>query len=90
MYSNVNSCNFEILSADQVEQRGYIRWLMLLSHPKLSAGKEIQVEGLTFIEFADGKVIHHKDYFDLGAMLYERLPVLGKIITTIKQKLGHS
>ncbi|MGR5119296.1 nuclear transport factor 2 family protein [Vibrio astriarenae] len=90
MYSNVTDCRFQISSADQVEDRGYIRWLMFLTHPKLSSGKEIQVEGMTFVQFSEGKVIHHKDYFDLGAMLYERLPLLGRVITSIKRKLGQS
>ncbi|QIA62921.1 nuclear transport factor 2 family protein [Vibrio astriarenae] len=90
MYSNVNSCHFEILSADQVDQRGYIKWLMTLSHPKLSSGNSIEVEGLTFVEFRDGKVIHHRDYFDLGAMLYEHLPLLGRVVSTIRRKLGQA
>ncbi|MGL6316330.1 nuclear transport factor 2 family protein [Vibrio sp. WXL103] len=90
MYRSVNSCHFDIHTAEQVGDHGYIRWLMRLSHAKLANGEPIEVEGITYVEFAEGKVIHHRDYFDLGAMLYEKLPVLGRLITAIKHKLGQS
>ena len=41
------------------------------------------------IEFDEaGKVCQHRDYFDLGAMLYEQLPLLGPVVRTIKMRLG--
>jgi hypothetical protein len=30
----------------------------------------------------------HRDYFDLGAMLYEQLPLLGAVVRTLKGRLG--
>ncbi len=33
------------------------------------------------------KICHHRDYYDLGALLYERIPVLGKLIRSIKARL---
>lgn len=47
------------------------------------------VEGATRLEFDEtGKVCLHRDYFDLGAMLYEQLPLLGAVVRTIKGRLG--
>ncbi|HGP4674712.1 TPA: nuclear transport factor 2 family protein, partial [Vibrio cholerae O1] len=40
------------------------------------------------LHFAEGKVTYHRDYFDMGEMLYEQLPVLGQVIRAIKRRLG--
>jgi hypothetical protein len=36
----------------------------------------------------NGKIYYHRDYFDMGAMLYEHLPLLGRIIQRLKHRLG--
>jgi hypothetical protein len=33
------------------------------------------------------KIIFHRDYFDAGAMLYEQIPLLGRVIKWVKQKI---
>jgi len=38
---------------------------------------------MSHLKFADGKVISHRDYFDLGEMLYEHIPLLGGVIKSI-------
>jgi hypothetical protein len=30
----------------------------------------------------------HRDYFDAGALLYEHLPVLGRVIAWLKRRMG--
>jgi limonene-1,2-epoxide hydrolase len=88
LYQNVNSCDFDIHSEHQADGCGFLVWTMHLSHPKLKGGQPVAVKGVSHVKFADGKVIHHRDYFDMGEMLYENLPVLGSVIRTIKQRLG--
>ncbi|MBA5762569.1 nuclear transport factor 2 family protein [Vibrio sp. 404] len=88
LYSNVNSCHFNIQEQQQFGDSGFITWTMALEHPKLQKGATIYVNGMSHLKFSDGKVIYHRDYFDLGEMLYENLPLLGSIIRTIKQRLG--
>ncbi len=88
LYTNVDRCDFIIKETQQSGDSGFIVWLMELEHPKLQKGATIQVNGVSHIRFADGRVIYHRDYFDLGEMLYENLPLLGSVIKTIKQRLG--
>ena len=45
-------------------------WTMFLNHPKLR-GETVRVEGASYLRTRNGKVYYHRDYFDLGAMLYE-------------------
>lgn len=88
LYTNVKRCDFNIIEHQQSGDNGFITWQMALEHPKLSKGAVIQVNGVSHLKFYQGRVIYHRDYFDLGEMLYENLPVLGSVIKTIKQRLG--
>lgn len=47
----------------------------------------IQVPGVSVIRFG-GLITHQRDYFDVGAMLYERLPILGWVLRRFKRLLG--
>lgn len=89
LYTNIDSINFEFSSPLQQEDKGYVQWKMTFSHPKLRKGSDITVAGATFLHFEDsGKVIYHRDYFDLGSMLYQHIPLLGRVIQSINRRLG--
>ncbi len=88
MYDNVIECRFDIHDKIANENNAFLRWTMHLSHPKLRCGRFIEVAGCTYLTFDQGKVNFHRDFFDLGEMLYENLPILGKMIKVIKKQLG--
>lgn len=88
LYQNVERCDFDIDQHHQFGNVGFLVWQMTLIHPKLNGGKPVVVPGTTHLNFQDDKVIFHRDYFDLGQMLYEQLPILGHVIKAIKRKLG--
>ncbi|WP_299568183.1 nuclear transport factor 2 family protein [uncultured Shewanella sp.] len=72
------------LEAEQKSQAS-IFWKMTYSHSKLNSGCDIHVEGMSHLIFND-KITSHRDYFDLGQMLYEPFPILGKLIQMVKSK----
>ncbi len=88
LYQNVERCQFVIEEQHQVGADGFLTWTMALQHPKLKSGQLIHVNGATHLKFHEQKVIYHRDYFDLGQMVYEQLPLLGSLIKTIKRRLG--
>ena len=47
----------------------------------------IVYEGVSKLEFNE-KIYKHQDFYDLGAMLYEHIPVLGSLVKIIKTKAG--
>lgn len=88
LYQNVESISFEFRDIVQQNNSGYLQWDMTFRHKTLARGNPIVVTGTTFLQFNEnGQVYYHRDYFDLGAMLYEHLPLLGRIVTTIKRRL---
>ncbi len=89
LYKDINHINFDFYQSIQTNDVGYVQWTMTFSHPSIKKGKDIVVEGATFVQFGnDGKVIHHRDHFDLGSMLYQHVPLLGGVIKSINRRLG--
>ncbi|EKB27570.1 nuclear transport factor 2 family protein [Aeromonas dhakensis] len=89
LYQRLAYCRFVITSQLQQGRQAWLGWTMTFSHPRLRGGAPVAVEGATRLEFDEtGKVCLHRDYFDMGAMLYEQLPLLGSVVRTIKGRLG--
>lgn len=89
LYQNVSSVSFNFTHHQQRDNDAYIQWQMTLCHPRLNSNREIIVPGASYLNYdRTGKVCFHRDYFDLGTMLYEQLPLLGSIIKRIKRSLG--
>lgn len=91
LYENVTECRFTFHERQRQGNHAFLTWTMSLSHPRLAGGRHIQIEGCSRLVFADddsGKVCHHRDYFDAGELLYEHLPLLGRVIRRIKRQAG--
>ncbi len=88
LYSNVQRCDFEFDTLAQSGDEGFLTWTMLLQHPRLNSGNALKVHGASHLRFRDALVIYHRDYFDLGEMLYERLPILGSVIRWLKGRMA--
>lgn len=86
MMQGVKSCRFEILSTELLPTQAAIEWRMFYAHPRLNQGREIVVEGVSLVTGND-KIKRHRDYFDLGSMLYEHVPVIGYAVKRLKHRL---
>lgn len=84
--ADLSHCQFEYLDEVISEHSAYIKWVMHFKHPKLG-DKLISVRGVSHLQFSD-KVDFHEDLYDMGAMLYEQLPVLGNVTRWLKLRLA--
>ena len=87
-FKNLDKCSFKFHSTIANETDIFMTWTMFVNHSKLRGGETIRVEGTSYLRTRNGKIYYHRDYFDMGAMLYEHLPLIGRIIQRIKQRLG--
>jgi len=92
MYGNVTSCEF-IFLGDWMTERGAdgkgcacVKWDMIFRHPKLAGGDPVNVRGMSHIRFSD-RIDYHEDIFDVGAMLYEHVPLVGRVVLWLKSRL---
>lgn len=86
LYTNLSSCDFVITHHFANEDEACIYWHMTFIHSKLNGAKPIKVEGHSHLKGKDDKVIYHRDYLDVGAMLYEHIPLLGAGVRFIKKR----
>ena len=63
-----------------------LTWKMTLTSEKLNNGKPFTVDGVSHIKFVDGMASYHRDYFDLSAMFYEKMPIIGGLVGWIKKQ----
>ena len=62
-------------------------WTLVFVHPRLNYGQRVEVEGTSLFKIADSKITYQRDYYDMGAMLYENLPLIGPFIKLIRRRL---
>ena len=69
------------------ENSAYLSWEMDFEHPSLKGGATITVRGISHLKFTS-KVYYHEDCYDLGALLYDHVPVLGNATRALKNRMA--
>lgn len=87
LYEKVNHCHFEISNCLLYDNQYSLEWIMHLQHKNLSKDNTISLNGASFIQFHNGKIQYHRDYYDLGALVYEQIPLLGTIVKKVRNAI---
>lgn len=87
LMENTQNCSFDINKTVHDEDSIFVAWQMTFQHKKLNAGKIIKVDGVSELQIAGDKIRYQRDYYDMGEMIYENVPLLGCVIKTIKRRL---
>ena len=88
LYDGVVSCHFDFEAEVIQGRQGMLVWIMRFQHARFRRGEMLELRGVSHLRFLDdGRVNDHRDYFDMGEFIYERVPVLGRIIRAIKNRL---
>ena len=69
------------------ENSAYFTWEMDYAHRSLNHGRILTARGMTQVLFTT-KVFYHEDSYDMGALLYENVPVLGAATRHLKKRLA--
>jgi ketosteroid isomerase-like protein len=65
----------------------FLAWEFHFSHRKFQDGKPQVVRGGSHLKLAaDGRVAWHRDYWDAAEEVYEKLPVLGRVMRWLKRR----
>lgn len=87
MYEGVKTIRFEYRDVIADGDRIALMWTMHMVHKSFKPDEELHLPGVSHIIVPDDKITRHRDYFDMGAMIYERAPILGGLIRKIKARL---
>ncbi|MFD1216473.1 nuclear transport factor 2 family protein [Microbulbifer celer] len=93
--TNLISCEFNFEEIIEKGGRVALWWEMHYRHPRLNGGRSLSLRGNSrlHLDLLSDRVIFHEDYYDLGAMVYERIPLLGSTVRFVKSGLmrgGHN
>lgn len=86
MYVQVDAPRFVVRHAVAQGDEAFLVWDFHF-RMKRSPQREETIRGATHIQFArDGRVAHHRDYWDAAEELYEKLPLLGGLMRWIRRR----
>ncbi|WGL16878.1 nuclear transport factor 2 family protein [Microbulbifer bruguierae] len=90
MAENLQECRFEFDQSLIDGGRVSLWWTMYYRHPRLGGGSPLKLRGasLLLIDPQLNRVVMHEDVYDLGAMVYEQIPVLGRVVNLVKASLA--
>lgn len=87
LLKNMRYCRFEVTFSRLFEQEALLLWRMDYAHPALQRGADQTLDGSSFLQFRADKILYQRDYYDMGAMLYDKLPLLGTLTGLVKKRL---
>ncbi|MDX1490899.1 MAG: nuclear transport factor 2 family protein [Pseudohongiellaceae bacterium] len=87
LYANSADIRFEYTEEHWGDHWASISWWMDYRHPKIAGGELVRVRGTTQIRFTD-RIYFHEDFYDMGALLYAHLPIIGPVIKFINRRVG--
>lgn len=89
LLETTTSCRFDIQRIVEDGDYAFARWIMTLEHPKLSGGSPVVLNGSSELVVKHNKIIQQTDFYDMGAMFYEHIPVLRQLIRFVKNKINN-
>ncbi|MEO0437654.1 MAG: nuclear transport factor 2 family protein [Pseudomonadota bacterium] len=81
-------CEFVIRSQQFGESQAFVNWTMTFRSPRLNRGGAIDVDGSSVLGIRNDRIEYQRDYYDMGAMIYEQLPILGSIVRYIRGRMA--
>jgi ketosteroid isomerase-like protein len=85
--SNLTYCQFTFTDEIVDETSACLKWQMEYSHASLKNNARLSLAGVSIVHFIDSKITSQEDFYDMGAMTYEHIPLLGSVIRVVKTRM---
>ena len=86
MFEQVDAPRFVVTHSVLQDDQAFLTWDFLFRMRRFS-DEEQCIRGATHVRFAsDGRVAYHRDYWDAAEELYEKLPVVGRLMRWLKTR----
>lgn len=86
MNANLREARFTFTDEVAADGAAMLAWTM---HLDLARGprRTVTVDGVSHLLFGE-RVTRQRDYFDVGAMVYEQIPLVGGFLRFVRRQLG--
>jgi len=86
MFETLVSARFVVREAFADGDQAFLSWDFLLRLK--GQPNERRIHGSSHLRFApDGRVVYHRDYWDAAEEVWEKVPLLGAVLRTLKKRL---
>lgn len=85
--TNLTYCRFIFTEEIVNDTSACLKWQMEYSHKSLKNNARLSLTGTSIIQFSAENVTSQEDFYDMGSMLYEHIPLLGGAIRLIKSRM---
>lgn len=87
MFATLEQPRFVILDVVVQDAQCFLTWNFRFGMKRLGRGEQC-IHGGSHLRFAhDGRVLQHRDYWDAAEELYEKLPLVGRLMRWLKRRL---
>ena len=85
MFVQVDAPRFIVLDSMGQGEQAFLTWEFRFRMKRWLTGEQC-IRGATHVRFdAQGRVLSHRDYWDVAEELYEKLPLLGSFMRMLKR-----
>lgn len=85
MFSTLESPYFVVTTHLQQDQQCFLTWEFHFRFKRFRTGVAQTIRGGSHLVFDDlGKVMLHRDYWDAAQELYEKLPIIGRLMRWLR------
>lgn len=77
--------SFDVTSSAAAGDQLFLTWRMRMA---TRLGLTLNVDGATHIRLAGGRIVEHRDYWDLLGAVMDSLPIVAPVYRTLIAKLG--
>jgi steroid Delta-isomerase len=89
MYETLDDARFEIQDCIADAGGAMLTWDMVFRVRRWHPERVQRIHGATHLRFDDlGRIVYHRDYWDVAHELYEKLPVVGALMRMLRRRLG--
>ena len=87
MYVALDNPHFVVTDRVVQGSQCFLIWDFKFRFKRFDTTTEQTVRGTSHLRFADdGRIHHHRDYWDAAEELYEKLPVVGSVMRWLKKR----
>jgi steroid Delta-isomerase len=89
MFISLSDVKFNVTETVAQDAGVVLIWDFTFRIKKFKPDIQQRIRGVSHIRFnAEGKVNYHRDYWDAAEELYEKLPLVGRLMRFLKKRVG--
>lgn len=89
MFDALHEPRFSVVNRIVQADQAMLEWDFTFRIRRWKPQRQWRIRGVSHLRFApDGRISHHRDFWDTGEELYAKLPLVGGLVRLLRQRMG--